>query len=57
MILYYKSPTATCKLHVDKRANPAQIDALMARDGFTRCTRAEWLVAKNSQSAKTEYAK
>jgi len=39
MILYYKSNTATAKLHVDNRSNPAQIDALMARDGFVRCSR------------------
>ena len=31
MILYYKSNTATAKLHVDNRSNPAQIDALLAR--------------------------
>lgn len=57
MILYYKSNTATAKLHVDNRSNPAQIDALMARDGFVRCSRAEWLAAKHSQNAKTEVSK
>ena len=44
MILYYKS--ASAKLRVDKRMNLAQVDALMARDGFVRCTRAAWLAAQ-----------
>ena len=52
MILYYKSATATAKLHVDARANPAQIDALMARDGFKRCTRAEYLAAQAAQKTQ-----
>lgn len=47
MILYYKSYQLTAKLTVDKKANLKQVDALMANDGLTRCTRKEWLAAKN----------
>ena len=53
MKLYFKSDSVTAKITVDKNANLKQIDALMARDNLTRCTRQEWLAQKSNSAPRS----